>query len=176
MNRRSTFKLLLAGGITTAGGGYLWLSKKRDHPALALDLALENLAKLNPDAIETTGSWKIARTFNHLAQSVEFSMAGFPEMKSQLFQNTAGRLAFSVFQAQGRMTHGLDEKIPGEIVESDNSNPMQARNRLISSLEKFSAHSDILKPHFAYGELSKEQYAIAHVMHINNHLEEFKIT
>jgi len=175
MRRRASLKILAAGGIVSAiGGGYHWISKERDHADLALELLMERLDALALDSIETTGTWEVARTFNHLAQSVEFSMTGYPVMKSKFFRNSVGRLAFSVFQANGRMTHGLDEEIPGEIVNPDNTSPAQARIRLIKSLEKFSAYEETLRPHFAYGGLNKDQYALAHAMHVNNHLEEFR--
>jgi len=99
---------------------------------------------------------------------------GYPVMKSKIFRNYVGTLAFSVFQANGRMTHGLDEEIPGEIVDLNNTNPAQARDRLIKSLELFSEYQESLHPHFAYGGLNKDQYALAHAMHVNNHLEEFR--
>ena len=101
-------------------------------------------------------------------------MTGYPVMKSKIFQNSMGKLAFSVFQANGRMTHGLDEEIPGEIVDVDNTNPAQAHIRLMKSLEIFSEYEESLQPHFAYGGLNKDQYALAHAMHVNNHLEEFR--
>ena len=175
MNRRSTLKYLATGGLIAAlGGSYHWLSRNRDHTSLALDLIMNQLNSLDLDNIETTGEWEVARTFNHLAQSVEFSMTGYPDMKPKLFQNTVGKLAFSVFQANGRMKHGLDEIIPGEVVDVSNNSPTQARNRLIESLEIFDAFGESLQPHFAYGQLNKTQYAHAHVMHVNNHLEQFR--
>jgi len=101
-------------------------------------------------------------------------MSGYPAMKPKLFQNTIGKLAFSVFNANGRMTHGLDEVIPGEIVVSDNKDVLQARQRLIDSLTSFDSYEKNFQPHFAYGKLSKSQYALAHAMHVNNHLQEFR--
>jgi Protein of unknown function (DUF1569) len=38
------------------------------------------------------------------------------------------------------------------------------------ALQRFDAHTQALKPHFAYGALSKSDYALAHVMHVNDHL------
>ena len=173
MQRRTAFLALAsAGAIAAVGGGYRWLTKDRDHSALALDLTLNDLGALNADSVETTGAWDVARTFNHLAQSVEFSLSGFPEPKSALFQSTVGRLAFNVFQAQGHMNHGLDEEIPGEVITA--ATPKAAKARLLTALTAFDASSDRLMPHFAYGALSKDEYARAHVMHINNHLEEFR--
>lgn len=177
MNRRSTLKFLVTGGaLVTLGGGYHWLTRDRVHSHLAVDLAVQRLESLKLDNLATTGAWETARTFDHLAQSVEFSMTGYPVMKSDLFQNTAGKLAFSVFQASGRMKHGLDEAIPGEIVKTGSSDPAQARNRLLAALADFEKFEEPLEPHFAYGKLDKQQYALAHVMHVNNHLEEFTTT
>ncbi|MEE9336054.1 MAG: DUF1569 domain-containing protein [Granulosicoccaceae bacterium] len=174
MSRRSIIRYLAFGGfIVGAGGSHHWLTRARDNHGLAINLTLERLSKLDISAIENTGSWEVARTFDHLAQSIEFSMIGFPVMKPKVFRSTVGPLAFSVFQARGRMSHGLDEEIPGEIVKIENTS-VEAYEGLLKALESFDAHDGPLKPHFAYGALDRDQYAIAHVMHINNHLEEFR--
>lgn len=176
MNRRSTLKYLFGGGLLVAlGGSHYWLSRDRDHGHLDLDALLSRLKALEPETIATSGAWQAARTFDHLAQSIEFSMVGYPELKSGLFRHSVGKLAFSVFQANGRMTHGLDEAIPGEVIQQANTDPLASRNRLITALETFDAFTRPLEPHFAYGSLSKKDYALAHVMHVNNHFEEFQI-
>lgn len=159
-------------GVT--GGGNYWLNAPRDQSHLGLDLMLNKLDTISKSTLETTGSWDAARTLNHLAQSVEFSMSGFPQEKSAIFQNTVGKLAYKVFNARGEMTHGLDEPIPGEII-SEEVETKEALNRLKTSLLYFKAYQSNLKPHFAYGSLDKDEYAIAHVLHINNHLEEFRL-
>lgn len=176
MNRRNSIKVIAAGGLVVGVGGYRWLTKSREHPALAVDVAVAQLKSIDLTKVETTGAWEASRTFEHLAQSIEFSMAGFPEMKSELFRKTAGQLAFAVFQARGRMSHGLDTEIPGEVVAPSSPDPELSRARLIGSLEQFDTFDGILKPHFAYGSLSKSDYALAHVMHINNHMEEFTLS
>ena len=174
MKRRSTIKYLATGGLLVGlGGSYHWLTRVRDNKELAINLTLDRLSKLNLNSIENTGSWEVARTFDHLAQSIEFSMIGFPVLKPKVFRSTAGPLAFSVFQARGHMSHGLDEEIPGEVVKAEN-NSAEAHERLLKALQSFDSHDGPLKPHFAYGVLDRDQYAIAHVMHINNHLEEFR--
>ena len=47
-----------------------------------------------------------------------------------------------------------------------------AIGRVISSLKAFSAYQGPLRPHFAYGDLSKEEYTDAHLLHIQNHMQE----
>jgi hypothetical protein len=81
-----------------------------------IDKAFRRLDALDLDAIQSSGDWRLGRMFSHLAQGVEFSMSGYPQLKPRLFRATAGRLAFTVFSMRGRMSHGLNEPIPGEII------------------------------------------------------------
>lgn len=171
MKRRTSIKLLALGGVAAAGGHY-WLNKPRDHVNLGIDATLERLDQIDASALQLSGVWNASRTFNHLAQSIEFSMTGFPEMKSPIFRNTVGPLAFAVFQARGEMSHNLAEPIPGEDIQTTSTDSAASLQRLKMALQTFDAYTQPLQPHFAYGSLQKGEYAIAHVMHINNHLEE----
>ncbi len=170
MNRRSTFKLLGAGGLATLGAGFVYLRHDHAHAHLTMDRVMERLEGLDVSTLSATGSWESARIFDHLAQGVEFSLTGYPELKPALFRSTVGPLAFSVFAAKGSMSHGLDEEIPGEVLR--NVDAQIALDRLKSALRSFDEHQGTLAPHFAYGALSKTDYAAAHAMHVNNHFEE----
>lgn len=138
----------------------------------AIDTAFRRLEALDIAAIESTGDWGLGRMFTHLAQGVDFSMSGYPEQKPRLFQATVGKLAFTVFDARGRMSHGLNEPIPGEDVQD-----VSAADGLFwlwNSLEKFREYDGPMHPHFAYGHLSKAKFARAHLLHIDNHLQDVK--
>ena len=176
MQRRTLVKYLAIGGpVSAIGGGYLWLNAERDYPQLSLPATLEKLQRLASGPINKSGTWNPYQVFNHCAQSVEFSMTGYPENESELFQNTAGVVAFSVFSARGEMSHNLAEVIPGApalAVEGDNQ---VALERLSAALTSFDTYDGPLKPHFAFGNLNKNDYALAHVLHINNHLQEFSV-
>lgn len=139
----------------------------------ALDTAFRRLDTLDLSAIQSTGDWDLGRTFSHLAQGVEFSMSGYPEEKPKLFQMTAGKLAFAVFRIRGRMSHGLDEPIPGEVIGDVSADA--GLQRLWTSLEHFREFDGPLRPHFAFGALGKDLFAQAHLMHIENHLEEVRV-
>ena len=136
----------------------------------ALDTAFKRLDQLDLSKIQSTGDWDLGRMFSHLAQGVEFSMQGFPKQKPKLFQATVGKAAFTLFHLRGRMSHGLDQEIPGEVITNVTAD--EGLQRLWTSLETFRDHSDPLHPHFAYGLLSKTRFARAHLLHIDNHLEE----
>jgi hypothetical protein len=117
-----------------------------------------------------SGAWALPQVMNHLAQSIEFSIQGFPQPKSALFQQTAGRAAFAFFDARGAMSHSLQEPIPGAPALATELEA--ARARLLTALATFEAHSGALAPHFAYGALDKNAYTRAHLMHLANHWTE----
>jgi Protein of unknown function (DUF1569) len=119
-----------------------------------------------------TGAWTLAQMLNHAAQSIDYSIDGFPELKSALFRKAVGSVAFAVFQARGKMGHTLTEPIPGAPALDAQAPLEPAIARALAALRRFEAHSGALAPHFAYGELDKAQYTRAHLMHLANHWSE----
>ncbi len=122
------------------------------------------------------GAFTLAQMLNHAAQSIEFSLAGFPRMKSAAFRHTVGAAAFAVFDVRGAMTHGLDEPIPGAPALAADLPLEGAITRALKALTDFEQHTGRLHPHFAYGELDKVQYTRAHLMHLANHWTELEKT
>lgn len=123
-------------------------------------------------SVKTTGAWPLVSVLEHLSQSIEMSVDGYPQPKSAAFQHTVGAAAFAVFQWRGKMSHGLDEPIPGAPALTPQGDWKPAANRLRAAIARFEAHGGPLKPHFAYGALSKSEFALAHVFHIANHQDE----
>jgi Protein of unknown function (DUF1569) len=141
-----------------------------------LSEALAWLDKLNKASkINMTGAWPVVSVLEHLSQSIEMSLDGFPQPKSALFQNTVGSAAFAFFKLRGRMSHGLAEPIPGAAVLTSQGDWHPASERLRAAITRFNGHTGALKPHFAYGNLSKSDFALAHAFHIANHQDEFVV-
>jgi hypothetical protein len=139
----------------------------------SLDDAMQWLDTLGKAAgARTTGTWPLASVLEHLAQSMEMSMDGFPQPKSVFFQNTAGAAAFAFFKWRGQMSHSLTEPIPGAPALGAGADWQPARTRLAAAITRFNQHQGPLKPHFAYGALSKGDFALAHALHIANHQSE----
>jgi hypothetical protein len=139
-----------------------------------LNDALQWLDKLDKAAkVSVTGKWPVVAVLEHLSQSIEMSLDGFPQPKSALFQNTLGATAFAVFKWRGKMSHGLDEPIPGAAALTPQGDWHTAAQRLRAAINRFNGHAGALKPHFAYGALSKADFALAHAFHIANHQDEF---
>lgn len=166
MNRR---QFLISGGVATAAVVAGVSLRRATLPPADIPGLIAELEALRGRAFSTREGWSPFKVFSHLAQSIELSIKGYPEHKSPAFQHTAGATAFFVFSTAGAMRHPLTEPIPGAPAIADNGDAEAALNRLLQALNAFSAYEGGLAPHFAYGELSKPEYAQAHVMHVRDH-------
>lgn len=175
-DRRDVLRTALYGAVGMSLGAAQAASIDREWGLPSLAQAMAEVDRLSQaQALSSSVDWTWAQTLAHCAQSIEYSMTGYPEPKSAWFQHTVGALAFAAFAARGRMTHGLNEPIPGAKPLSPNLSLDAARARLNQAVASFAAHSGPLKPHFAYGELSKAEYEQAHAMHVANHCSAFDI-
>ena len=139
----------------------------------SLDDSLRWLDRLEKSGgAKATGAWPLGAVLEHLAQSIEMSMDGFPQSRGTLFQNTAGSAAFAFFKWRGRMSHGLAEPSPGAPALGAGADWKPGALRLRQAIGRFNAYAGTLRPHFAYGSLTKPEFALAHNMHIMNHQDE----
>ncbi|MFG6455244.1 DUF1569 domain-containing protein [Roseateles sp. BYS96W] len=170
MNRRkllqSSAVLLAAPPLAGCTGELMTFRSWPQAQQAVLDLLFhEKLVQGNP--------WNLSQVLQHLAQSIEFSMQGFPVLKGAWFRASIGSAAFSVFNARGQMSHSLDEPIPGAPA-LDAAQALRASvNRLLAAMDAFAQFNGALRPHLAYGELTKPQYERAHLMHLANHWTQF---
>lgn len=173
MNRR---KFLLASTgtlLVVAAGGIGYRRATVRIPSIASLLA--QLEAMRSQPLHSLTSWSPYQVFTHLAQSIEYSISGYPAQKSALFQHTLGRAAFEAFSLAGTMRHKLTEAIPGAPDIAARGPQGEAIDRVIAALRAFEQHSGPLQPHFAYGLLDKADYAHAHALHIRNHLERIQL-
>lgn len=141
-----------------------------------LDDSLRWLDRLDKaGSVKAVGAWPLSAVLDHLAQSVEMSMDGFPQPKSVLFQGTAGSAAFAFFKWRGHMSHGLDEPIPGAPSLTASADWKPAALRLRGAITRYNGYTGPLKPHFAYGALDKRDFTLAHGFHIANHQDEIVV-
>ena len=163
--------------VVPAGGTWLFNHHFSDHNGAKrelkfknLDEALAELSKLEKAVnLEVDSDWSLYQNLIHCAQSIEFSMEGFPEMKSELFQNTLGSLVFNKFEKQGYMRHNRNEPIPGATPLVEQGDLQLAYSRVKTAIQNFDDFGAPLKPHFAFGKLSKASYEKAHCMHLADH-------
>jgi len=161
--------------LSTAGIGAEMIPLDITDQGLDLNKLASFLQSLPLESLVTEGEWNLAQIFNHAAQSIEYSIDGYPQHKPKFFKETIGPLAFQAFSVWGRMTHGLAENIPGAPLVLATQSPRPALARLEQAIIKFDQYQGTLQSHFAYGVLSKQEYALAHVLHLNNHFEEVRL-
>ena len=135
----------------------------------SIGAALHTLEQLRASAPRMNGAWDLAHVLHHAAQSVEYSMLGFPQLKPAWFRASLGSYAFALFNARGQMSHSLDEPIPGAPPLAQGQDLAPAIDRALAALRAFDRHAGTLAPHFAYGALDKPAYTRAHLMHLANH-------
>jgi hypothetical protein len=135
---------------------------------------LEMLEKASQVAVQ--GPWNAFQVLSHCAQSVEYSVSGYPQHRSTLFKATAGRIALRSFIKRGEMKHDLTAGVPGAEAPGPEGTLQQGIARLRSALEAFRSGKGELQPHFAYGPVSRADYDTIHALHLANHLTLFTVT
>ena len=176
ISRRTLVKASVAGAAAMAIGGVavrgISASRSYDLAALVKEIGNMPLAELRNKG----GDWSVGQVFAHMAQSIDYSMTSYPQMKSAAFRATAGSVAFHIFGAAGQMCHPLNEAIPGAPELSAELTTEQGFALLQQSSERFLAFRQQPRAHFAFGDLSLAQYEAAHCLHILNHLDAFTST
>ncbi|PZR44182.1 MAG: hypothetical protein DI524_08385 [Ectopseudomonas oleovorans] len=170
MRRRTLLKGAALGGVAALGAGYWALPAGPRPAAVSLEGARQVLADLQGKTLQSIRGWSPSEVFNHCAQSIDYSIDGYPELKPAWFRHSLGPAAFAVFSVRGAMRHPLDEVIPGAAPLLEPASQAEALQRLQIAFERFASHAGELQPHFAYGALNHAEYGQAHVMHLYNHL------
>jgi hypothetical protein len=172
-------RALLAGGVLLAGAAVAGVTYVATHSNQPIsmdsfsDLAhtLRTLERLREAPLHTRSGWDLAQVLHHSAQSIEYSLDGFPQPKPAWFRASLGAMAFAVFSARGKMNHGLEEPIPGAPAIASGQPLSSGVEHLMDAWRRFEKYGGTLAPHFAYGALSKPEYTRAHLMHLANHWE-----
>lgn len=143
---------------------------------LTLDAARAEVLRLSSQPRHSDTPWTWAQTLTHAAQSIEYSMHGFPLNKPRWFQRTIGRWVFNRFARKGRMSHGLTAAIPGAPALDRATPDAVALQRLLTAIDAFLHWPGTLQPNFAYGPLSHAEFEQAHAMHLADHLSHFDVS
>lgn len=173
--RMHRLTLIGLGAVALGAPALWWASRPAPLASPAFDStesALRTLAALKVQPMRSTGAWDLPHVLHHAAQSIEYSLQGFPQPRPAWFRASVGPVAATVFSARGRMQHGLADPIPGAPDIAQGQPLAAAVDRAVAALQAFEQHTGALHPHFAYGELNKDDYRRAHLMHFANHWQE----
>lgn len=136
-----------------------------------LEALRDQLAALDAGRLTAQGRWSPAEILGHCAQSIEYSLTAYPQLKPWLLRRLIGPRVLAKFRRQGRMRHDLAAPVPGAPapVEQD---AVAALQRLIAAIAAFLRHPGPWPEHLAYGRMDRAAYAAAHRLHILNHFEQ----
>lgn len=171
MSRKTFLKLSVGvAAITTFGAVTGCAQSGRRLKFSSINDILKELALIeaNLSTVEMQQEWSLYKVLNHVAQSMEYSMTGYPQVDPPA-QQAVAKIAFEGFKTQGYMTHDLAAPVPGA-PEIPDSGPIDlAFERLRNACSDFQNFTGTLHPHFSYGDLSYEDWELAHAFHVANH-------
>jgi Protein of unknown function (DUF1569) len=112
-----------------------------------------------------------AQALVHCAQSIEYSMNGYPKLRSGLFRATIGPMVKRKFLRAGAMSHDRGAHIEGAPALPVDADLASALARLRRAIHTFRSYQGALGPHLAYGRCTRDEYEALHSMHVADHLE-----
>jgi Protein of unknown function (DUF1569) len=131
--------------------------------------------RLASSQVTVVGNWTLAQIFEHCAQSIGYSMTGYPQLRSKLFRVTVGRIAKGKFLGQGYMSHDLEAPVPGAPALGTDGDTAVAATKLRDAVAAFKAFTGEPAPHLAYGPCTLAEYERVHAMHFANHASRVSI-
>ncbi|WEO76741.1 DUF1569 domain-containing protein [Cryobacterium sp. SO2] len=116
------------------------------------------------------GRYSFSETAQHAAQSIGYSMTGYPHLAPVSLRVTVGRAVKHLFLRRGAMRHNLSAPVSGA-PELDPTMPdLAAVAVLRASVNRLVAFDGALQPHPTYGRCTREQVATLQTMHLREHL------
>lgn len=173
MSRKSFLKLTagvaVAGAVSPALTGCAASGRQLKFSTIDEVLAEMDLMEENLDILVMDQPWSLYKALTHMAQSMEYSMTGYPKLDSPLVQSIK-KIGFVTFKSQGYMSHNLAAPVPDAPEITDEGPIEDAFLRLRNACGDFQNYTGALHPHFSYGTLSYEDWELAHSFHCANHL------
>lgn len=81
--------------------------QKIPHQFASLDDALNILEQLKDNESVCTKNWSVYEICLHCAQTIDYSMTGYKEMKPKLIRQTIGKKVVKKFLSDKKMSHNL---------------------------------------------------------------------
>ncbi len=114
-----------------------------------------------------------AQALVHCAQSIEYTMSGYPKLRSGFFRATIGPIVKRRFISRGAMKHDITAPVPGAPAVAADTDLSSALARLRAAIASFTAYQGAYSPHLAYGPCTRAEYEALQSMHVAEHLNAF---
>jgi hypothetical protein len=114
--------------------------------------------------------WNLSQTVQHCAQTVRYSVTGYPRLKPAPVRLVIGPLVKKAFLRRGAMKHPLGAVIEGAPALDPALPVDEAMAQLDEVVKLFTAHAGAHAPHPTYGRCTHEEFAALHALHLAEHL------
>ncbi len=128
------------------------------------------IAAIGGDLPVATSPWTTSQHLVHCAQSIEYTISGYPQMKPAVVRATIGKLVKRRFLARGEMSHDTAAPVAGAPALDATVPVASAKVRLRVAIAAFHAHGGPFAPHLVYGRCSRDEYERLQCMHVADHL------
>ena len=128
------------------------------------------LSRLGPGPVETTGLWSYHQILTHCAMGFENSMKGLKREMSWWKKHVSGPLLFQGMVIKGSIPVGIKgnpQTTFSERIEGDVKTALARLLQVMADFEKFDGNLSI---HPRVGKLSKKNWIRFHALHLANHL------
>jgi Protein of unknown function (DUF1569) len=136
------------------------------------DLLQKHITENRPESevLASGSAWNLSQTIQHCAQTVGYSVTGYPRLKPALFRATVGALVKRLFLMRGAMKHSLGAEIDGAPPLDPDLPVTEAVASLVEAVALFTAHTGTPAHHPVYGRCTHTQFGRLHAMHLADHL------
>ena len=123
--------------------------------------------------VTSTTAWNAAQALTHCAQSIAYSVQGYPEYKPTLVRRTIGPVVVKRMLARETLGHGLTAPVPG-------APPLDAAVTVASAVAEVRRaitlfeNATTLAEHFVFGRLDRAAFDRFHAMHLAEHLSHLR--
>lgn len=115
-------------------------------------------------------TYTFSQTVQHAAQSIGYSMTGYPRLAPVSLRFTVGRSVKHLFLRRGAMRHNLSAPVAGAPELDPGMPDLAAIELLRATVSQLAAFDGALQPHPTYGRCTKDQVASLQTMHLREHL------
>ncbi len=126
------------------------------------------------DLVSAGHGWSLYKTLLHCAQTIEFSMSGYPKLKPLIIRRTVGRIVLKKFLKNNKMKHDLTAPVPGAAEIADEGNISEAVAVSVKTIDDFMSYSGQYKEHLLFGKLSKKEYDEYFTLHYADHFSDYQ--
>ena len=116
----------------------------------------------------TLGQWSLGQIFNHLTDSMTFSVQGFPRLAPWIIRKTIGPIMLSRILKKGVFPSGL--MLPKKFAPKPGAEPRAEAEALRAAINYYASYTGKMSAHPLSDKFTRAQWDRLHAIHCAHHL------